>query len=201
MSSTQQPPPAERFASLIAALCAALGTRVTRPGKPGLPGALLIAIWNRLARMAARVTKLAARVEAGTLKPPRKRPAGSRRTPAKPKPAEIKLPRHFAWLLPLVPGIAFGKGHLQVLLDDPEMQALIAAAPQIGRTLRPLCHMLGLRPPPTLQLPPPAPPPPRKAKAARTPPAGPSRAEPPRPPRPPPARKIARRACGPPLPA
>jgi hypothetical protein len=42
---------------------------------------------------------------------------------------------------------AFG-AQLQHLLADPEMAALVAAAPQAGRVLRPLCRMLGVRPPP-----------------------------------------------------
>ena len=40
---------------------------------------------------------------------------------------------------------------LQHLLSDPEMVALISAAPQqMGRVLRPLCWMLGIKPPPGL---------------------------------------------------
>ena len=210
MSATVQPAPAERFARLIASLCAAVAARNIRPGKPGLAGPLIVAIWNRLSRMAQRITRLAARLEAGTLKPPRKRPAGSRRTVAEPKPDGTKLPRGFAWLLPLVPGIVFGRTQLQALLDEPEMQAFIAVAPQIGRTLRPLCHLLGLRPlPPLLRLPPKPPPvhpeplpsePPASAQAGRTPPAAPPPARLPRKPRTkPPAPEVAPPAIVPPV--
>ncbi|HST74074.1 MAG TPA: hypothetical protein VLJ20_01790 [Acetobacteraceae bacterium] len=44
---------------------------------------------------------------------------------------------------------------LQALLDDPEMRALLAAAPQAGRILRPLWRKLSPRPlPAVLRLPP-----------------------------------------------
>ncbi len=56
----------------------------------------------------------------------------------------------------LVPQTASGASQLQHLLAEPEMAALIAAAPQMGRILRPLCRMLGVRPPPGLRAPPPA---------------------------------------------
>src|SRR6185437_15551987 len=49
--------------------------------------------------------------------------------------------------------VAVYGGFLQNLLADPEMVALIAAAPQLGRVLRPLCRMLGVDPGPA-RLPP-----------------------------------------------
>jgi hypothetical protein len=50
------------------------------------------------------------------------------------------------------------RGQLEHLLRDPDMAALIAAAPEpMGRALRPLCRMLGLPPPPILAPPRPAP--------------------------------------------
>jgi hypothetical protein len=42
---------------------------------------------------------------------------------------------------------------LEKLVEDPELQALVAAAPQLGRVLRPLCHMLAVKLPPWLRLP------------------------------------------------
>jgi hypothetical protein len=38
-------------------------------------------------------------------------------------------------------------GVLAFLLRDPEMAALLAKAPQAGRMLRPLCHLLGVQAP------------------------------------------------------
>ena len=85
-----------------------------------------------------------------------------------------------------MPGIGVGANYLRILLDDPEMQALIAAAPQIGRTLRPFWHMLSGEPlPPLLQQRP------RPAEAPRAPPPETPHAEPAAPPhpKPPPARR------------
>ncbi|MHB1304462.1 MAG: hypothetical protein ACYCZB_13450, partial [Acidiphilium sp.] len=49
---------------------------------------------------------------------------------------------------------------------QPEMIAMIEADPRFGRTLRPICHILGIRPPPCLQRPKPTPKP-KPAKPAR----------------------------------
>ncbi len=46
------------------------------------------------------------------------------------------------------------------LLEEPEAQTLVAAAPQLGSVLRPLCRMLKVKPPAWLQLPPRRPRPP-----------------------------------------
>ena len=166
--------PAASFARLIAALCAAVAARLERPGRPGLAGPFIVLICVRLQRMAGRVTRLAARAAAGTLAPPRLRPARPRRAGA---PHYQRLLRRFGWLVRLVPAAAAGASQLQALLAEPEMTTLIAAAPQIGRTLRPLCRMLGVRSPPALRLP-------SAATAGRPLPAGPSRTEPLPPPTP-----------------
>ena len=42
---------------------------------------------------------------------------------------------------------------LQAFLDDPELAAMAAAAPQVGRLVRPLCRMMNMPPPPYLLLP------------------------------------------------
>jgi hypothetical protein len=55
------------------------------------------------------------------------------------------LPRGFGWLLPLVPQeAACFAGQMRGVLAEPEMVALLAAAPQARRVLRPLCRMLGI---------------------------------------------------------
>ena len=197
MSNIPLPPqtPAERFVRIIATLGAMVAAA-------GLGGPVILAIVGRLNRMAQRVTRLAARVAAGTLTPPRRRPATPRRTaPARTLPEPMKLPRGRAWLVRLVQGTAVGANYVRILLDDPEMAALIQAAPQIGRTLRPLWHMLSPDPlPRILQRPRPAPAPPprlRLVEAQFPPPADPPRANPSRPPRqPPPAPEVAAPACG-----
>ncbi len=195
MSPTAPPAPAERFARLIEGLCRAIAARGVA-GRLAVP--LIVLLWARLRRTAARVAMLAARLRAGTL------PAGcARRRSGRSGPPPRRLPRGFAWLVRLVPEAACSASQLQHLLGEPEMAALIAAAPQMRRMLRPLCRMLGVHPPPGLLAPPQArrAPPSRPAAAGGAPPAGPRR-----PPRlrmrggvPGPAPLIDFRACGPPI--
>ena len=53
----------------------------------------------------------------------------------------------------MLPEIAHYANAFIPLVADPEMQAMVAAAPQVGRILRPFCHMLGLPLPEWLRLP------------------------------------------------
>jgi hypothetical protein len=189
MPSPAPPTPAERFALIIEGLCRAVAAR----GAGGrLAGPLIVLIWTRLGRLAGRFAALAARVAAGTASP--RRSASPRRASQRPRPPYRRLPRRFAWLPRLVPEAAAYGAQLQHLLSDPEMAALVAAAPQAGRLLRPLCRMLGVRPPPGLHKPPAAPPtgPPRSAPLPATSPR-------PRRPVPGPAPMVPRHACGPPV--
>ncbi len=179
--------PPERFAAIIDLLCRMVAARIAG-GR--LAGPLIILIWRRLNRMGVRFAALAARHDAGTLRPPRLRPRAPR--PARPRPPD-PLPRGKAWLIRLVPEAAGGASQLQHLLADAEMVALIAAAPQAGRILRPLCRMLGLRPPAVLALPPRPPRPPAAPPPAPHPPAPPRR-----PHRPAPIAQPAPCVCGPP---
>ena len=139
------PPPAlsDRFACVIDGLCRALAARGA--GR-GLAVPLMLLLWSRLRRTAARFARLAEKVRAGTLPPPRHRLRSPR--PAQPPPP--RLPRGYAWLVRRLPQAAAAASQLQHLLADPAMADLLAAAPQAGRLLRPLCQMLGVRPPPAL---------------------------------------------------
>ena len=128
--------PAERFAIIIGGLCQALGQRVGGPG--GLPSPFLILIWTRLRRLKARFARLAAT-------PPPSRPA-RRRTQSPRDCQPPPLPRHFAWLLRLVPETAPCISQLRHFLSEPDVASLLAETPQLGRILRPLCRALGIRP-------------------------------------------------------
>ena len=154
---TSDLPPAERFARLIDRLRRAVADHGTlRRIAPGL----LLLISARLALINARVAALFTRIAAG-----RYRPSPDRRSPAaapRRRPQPSPLPRTRAWLGQLIPETRALAGHLQHLLDEPEMAALLDAAPQLRRLLRPLHAMLGLRPP--------APPPAGVAAAPRPPP-------------------------------
>ncbi len=171
-----------RFAAIIDLLHRAVAARIAGGA---LAGPLIILICGRLRRMARRFASLAARHVAGRLHIRRRAPS--------PRPARRRsgppgwYPRGHAWLVRLVPAAAGGGSQLQYLLAEPEMADFLAAAPQAGRILRPLCRALGIRPPETLRLKPPA----RRTPASPPPAASPSD--------PPPAPALAPGACGPPI--
>lgn len=170
------PAPADRLAGIIDLLCRSVAAQ-SAGGR--LAGPLIILIWSRLRRIAGRFAGLAARFRAGKLV----RRAATGRRPARPGRPQGKrpLPQGSAWLVRLVPQAAAGASQLRYLLAEPEMAALIAAAPQARRLLRPLCRMLGVRlppgPPAPGSAPPAAPDPPAAAEPIGTP--QPLRASPP----------------------
>ena len=111
-------------------------------GRRLITGALVLLIWNRLGRIGEKFAALAERVRAGTLPAPapvrtRTVSVSASASPRleRPKP-ETEMPTGFAWLIRLGGYHAAGFGcQLQHLLSDPEMVALIAAAPrQMGRS-------------------------------------------------------------------
>ncbi len=118
-----------------------------------MPHSLCQLLTNRLIRLTHRLRIL---IERGPLpaRPPRTTP---RQTPANPKPSTIEYypPTNFAWLLHLFPnsGVAVAHFQLKTLLDEPETQSLIATHPTLARSLRPLCRLVGLKPPACLKLP------------------------------------------------
>jgi hypothetical protein len=155
----------DRFARIMDALCRVVAaSRTERLG----PGPLIVLIWTRLRRMAARVANLAARVQAGTLPKQRAKKSPSdentRHTRENPRhtcasrypgmPASLpsgspppRLPNTFGWLIRMVPAAACCRSQLHHLLSDPEFATLLTAAPQMGRVLRPLCRMLAIKVP------------------------------------------------------
>lgn len=185
------PPAAEPFGRILDLLCRAVAARGVGGWLGGLP---VILIWSRLRRLAENFARLAERLAAGTPPgPPRPRHHASR--PNRPKPPH-RLPQGTAWLVRLVPEAASGAAQLRHLLADPEMAALVAASPQAGRLLRPLCRMLGVDPPQAIAKPKPRP----AGTAAPVPPQAPP-ARPLRRRDPEPAPQILPTACGPPVPA
>jgi hypothetical protein len=153
--------PAARFASIVNGLFQAIGVR---RDAGFLAGPVAMLLWTRLGHLRGRITRLAARLASGKGSGVPRRPAtpgGAERTPR--RPPQRLLPRDPAWLIRLVPGAAAAGSQLQHLLADPETAALIEAAPQLGRLLRPLCRSLGVPVPPSLS-PPPRAPKPRKPR-------------------------------------
>ena len=145
----------ETLATLLTAvlkgMCLALGPYVNRDSdrKP-----VLRLAWTRISRAATRFQALFVRWQSNTLPTPsRSRPAQSR--PAQPRQRAPKpyFPAGRAWLAGSTDHHVRGRAsQLEHLLNHPDMPAFLAAAPQAGRILRPLCHMLGITMPPTLLL-------------------------------------------------
>ena len=131
-----------------------LGTTLFLPiRQPGVPAARPVATWNllcaRLGRIATRVQMLFDRWRAGTLPTTRPSRAGRPYTPS----TAPRLPTTRAWVVAQIPGSANFGTQLEALLADPDFPPFLAAAPQAGRLLRPLCRMLGTPMPPPLALP------------------------------------------------
>ena len=144
-----------------------LGTDVANEGRRRqMSHALVGAICYRVITLRRRLRSLLEQMQAGTLRPPRARVArleGVRESRAERAPSELPdfvarpaacLPRGFGWLRRLMPELQTSAvGTLHVMLhEEQELAVLMAAAPQAGRTLRPLCQMLGVRPPEYLRL-------------------------------------------------
>ncbi|SIQ89550.1 MULTISPECIES: hypothetical protein [Acidiphilium] len=143
----------DRFA-LIMAMLAEIA--VNQGHAQHLPGAKIIAIWQRL-------TSIAARFARAVLRGPT--PSRKRLTPAKPNRAKRpSLPDGFGWLPRVFPGthdmpaaVTYPAQQLRDLLADPTMAELIETNPAIGRILRPLFEALGIERPAILAIPQPAP--------------------------------------------
>ena len=109
--------------------------------------AILLCAWTRIGRAASRFQALFARWQSNTLPTPRPARA-ARPTETQQKPY---FPAGRAWLAGTTDHHVRGHAsQLQHLLDHPDMPKFLAAAPQAGRILRPLCHMLGITMPAAL---------------------------------------------------
>jgi hypothetical protein len=126
---------------------------------------MLIVAYAWLFRTAIRFQRLHARWLAGKLRPPVPRLAAPPARPAPPPapdpaappqaPARPRLTRRRGWLRHALGQDAgnFGSQIVHMLLR-PDIPAFLAAAPQAGRLLRPLLHLIGTDIPAELALPP-----------------------------------------------
>ncbi|MCC6718303.1 MAG: hypothetical protein IT555_10490 [Acetobacteraceae bacterium] len=163
-------PPAQllagRIDGILASLLLYIAARFRSLGSHTLP------LWNRVSRARRRLARLLALLAAGRL------PRTSAPRPGRPGgPRGPYISHRQAWLLhalrddPMRHDAANLASQLDHLLRDPATQSLLAAAPpqalkSLGRTLRPLCRLLGIPAPAPLQ---PPPPPPRPARPPRPP--------------------------------
>ena len=132
-----------------------LGTQAYRPiedpNQPAkLPSETWVLLWHRLGRMTNRLQALFTSWQAGTLPAPR--PA---RAPRPYIPRAIpRLPTTPGWINARIAEAAPCAGTLHYLFQEPGLPGFLAAIPQAGRLLRPLCRALGVSAPDWLKLPP-----------------------------------------------
>ena len=161
---------AQSFALILRGVCEAIAARGPKAGA-NLP--LIIPAVRRLNRLTARFFAKVEAFRAGRLLAPRASPATGATPGRQPRtrpvaedapaatsgllvpPKPLRLPSGFGWMLRFGSEVAGRRSQLEHwLTTEPELGPLLAATPQAGRILRPLCHMLGIKPPPALRLPP-----------------------------------------------
>ena len=152
------------FASYFAFAVDAILKVLWREGFARGPQELVRLTWYRIRRLERRFNALVAQWRAGTLPAvgvvrsleptphPDPPPQGGREK--KPRAAWV-FPRGRGWVVRLLAPVTGPHcvGTLCLAWEEAEMAALHAAAPQVGRILRPLAHMIGARVPEWLQLP------------------------------------------------
>jgi hypothetical protein len=152
MNATPTAPLTDRFAWMIERFCKMIGNEAHARR---VDGPVALAAWTRFRLLGRRFVALVAAWQAGTLRavgPARPRPAAARI--AGPRPLGL-LPRGMNWFCRLFPDTAapLSGTLLNLLHNDPRIAELAAATPRAGRILRPMCWMLGVKPPSYLQLP------------------------------------------------
>jgi hypothetical protein len=113
-----------------------------------LSQALVMLLFRRLGDIGGKMERLVARFQAGRLWRAAPRAAGVGRgvaDGARCAGAALRWPGRFGWLVRLAAYRAAVYGaQLREILGEPEMVALLIAAPQAVRILRPLCRMLAV---------------------------------------------------------
>jgi hypothetical protein len=136
----------ERFALILDMLCRAVAAQIS--GRR-MTEVMILLVWRRVRRIDLRLQGMLRRFRDGRLQVRtefcavvRSGVGGKRGARGLPV-----MPRSFGWLLALVPCEAAGyASQLRHALAEPEMVALLAAAPQARRLLAPLCRMLAIEP-------------------------------------------------------
>lgn len=147
-----EPTPTGRFKTIMWLLGAAIFDQ-GRAQFVAMPLLLLVA-----ARLQSLTKRFAATLARAPAKPRATQPCDTPHpqptTPPHPRQPD-KLPRARGWLRRLVPN-HWVNGHIaefQRFLETDEMRDIYQTHPTIGRTIRPLCHMMGIPIPETLRLP------------------------------------------------
>jgi hypothetical protein len=151
-----------RFTLIVMGLRAVLAAHMVRADQTR---PLLLLMWGRLGQLDRRMAILMQRFAAGRSVAPRLRPPAQTR--AKRQVTRLRLPAKPGWLIIQAIQVAPYAEQVRRLLEQPEMLALLDAAPQLKRQLRPILRALMPELPPSLALPPRPPRPPR-VKPVRT---------------------------------
>jgi hypothetical protein len=135
--SSTAPEMARRFAMIMAGLGALIARRFLK--MPHLSG-FTVLLWTRLNRAVRRLERVLARPPAKARAPRARAERGDCVRTRQPG-----LPSGRGWIVRELGWEAAAYiGHLEVLLAEPETQALLARFPGAGRILRPFCRMLGV---------------------------------------------------------
>jgi len=132
------------LAVLIRGLRGSVGAWV---GRGFLSSVLGLLVFGRLGVICGKMERMAARFEAGRLWRRVARADGARVVADGRGRAVglLRLSGRFGWLVRAAAWHAAGFGsQLRAVLEQPEMVALLTAAPQAARVLRPLCRMLAV---------------------------------------------------------
>jgi hypothetical protein len=164
-SATPAPSLPDRFTSLVEGLMSDVAACVVWAS---LPIPYIKLVWRRLRHLKVRFHSILDRYEAGTLPTPaclreaeaaslrRRQGSGAGRTGTARPPAPLPLiewTQRFGWVSRSISRAFLRSWDLEEILEDPEMEPAVEAAPQLGRVLRPLCQMLGVRQPAWLRRP------------------------------------------------
>ena len=104
---------------------------------------VMMLLYRRLGQITTKIERLVARFQAGRL---RLRVSGTRAGARRGGKTGARVwPGRFGWLVRAAAYQAAGYGcQLRHVLEQPEMVALLQAAPQAARILRPVCRMLAI---------------------------------------------------------
>jgi hypothetical protein len=145
VNTSASPSPYLDLSAVIRALRGAVGGW---GGRGLLSQVLVMLLYRRLGDICGKMERLSQRFQAGRLWRPGPRAVAAERVEAEAELRAVALPvwpRRFGWLVRLASYHAAGYGsQLRVILGQPEMVALLVAAPQAARILRPLCRMLAV---------------------------------------------------------
>ena len=127
------PETVQRLEMIVSAIAALIARRFLREPKYM---ALIVPLWGWLHRTVRRFRRLPMVVAPKVVR------AAQARRVSEPR---VRMPTGKAWLVKALGWEAAGFGcQLQALLTEPEMAALLASVPGVGRVLRPLGRMLGV---------------------------------------------------------